>query len=48
MVVVVNPRQQAVTVYRSLTDIVMLTKADTLEGRDIVAGWTLPVEELFV
>lgn len=47
MVVVVDPRQQTVTVYRSLTDIVILTTGDELEGKDVVPGWTLPVDELF-
>ena len=48
MVVVVNPRQLTVTVYRSLTDIMILTRNDILEGSDVVPGWTLPLEELFV
>lgn len=47
MVVVVDPRQQTITVYRSLTDIVILTTGDELEGKDVVPGWTLPVDELF-
>ena len=47
MVIVVNPRQQSVTVYRSRTDIVMLTEADILDGADVVPGWHLPVREVF-
>ena len=47
MVIVVNPRRQTVTVYRSRTDIVILTKDDQLDGKDVVPGWTLRVEELF-
>jgi len=47
MVVVVNSRQQTVTVYRSLTDITILTKSDTLDGNDVVPGWTLPIADLF-
>ena len=47
MVVVVNPRDQTATVHRSLTDIVILTRNDILEGSDVVPGWTLPLEELF-
>jgi len=43
MVVVVNPRKRAVTVYRSLTDIVVLTENDTLDGGDVVPGWTMAV-----
>jgi Uma2 family endonuclease len=47
MVVVVNPRKHAVTVYRSLTDIVVLTENDTLDGGDVVPGWTMAVKEIF-
>lgn len=48
MVVVINPRQRVVTVYRSLTDITILTEEDILDGGQIVPGWTLPVREVFV
>jgi Uma2 family endonuclease len=47
MVVVVNPRKNAVTVYRSLTEIVVLTEEDQLDGGDIVAGWTIAVKDIF-
>jgi Uma2 family endonuclease len=47
MVVVVNPRKHAVTVYRSLTDIVVLTEKDTLDGGDVVRGWTMAVKDIF-
>jgi Uma2 family endonuclease len=47
MVIVVNPRRRVVTVYRSLTDIVVLTERDTLDGDDVVSGWTMPVAEIF-
>jgi len=47
MVVVVNPRKRVVTVYRSLTDIVVLTENDTLESSDVVLGWSIPVREIF-
>lgn len=47
MVVVLNPRRRTVTVYRSRTDITILTENDTLDGRDVVPGWTLPVADLF-
>lgn len=47
MVVVINPRRHTVTVYRSRTDIVILTEEDTLQGGDVVAGWEVPVAELF-
>jgi len=47
MVVVVNPRKRAVMVYRSLTDIVVLTENDTLDGGDVVPGWRMPVKDIF-
>ena len=47
MVIVVNPRRQTVTVYRSRTDIVILTKDEELDGKDVVPGWTLRVADLF-
>ena len=47
MVVLVIPRKRTVTIYRSLTDIVMLTEHDTLDGGDVVPGWKTPVSEVF-
>ena len=47
MVVVLNPRKRVVTVYRSLTDITVLTENDTLQGGNVVPGWTMPVRVLF-
>jgi Uma2 family endonuclease len=47
MVVVVNPRKRTITVYRSLTEIAILTENDVLEGRDVVPGWAIPVKEIF-
>jgi Uma2 family endonuclease len=47
MVWVVNPKHQTVTVYRSLTDIKILTAADTLEGQDVVEGFRCSVAEIF-
>ena len=47
MVLVINPRKRPVTVYRSLSDIVILTENDTLDGGEVVPGWTLPVREIF-
>lgn len=47
MVVVVNPRQQAVTVYRSPGDVAVLRGDDVLQGGDVVPGWSVPVRELF-
>ena len=47
MVVVINPRQQAVTVYHSLEEVVVLTQEDVLDGGEVVPGWTVPIRELF-
>jgi Uma2 family endonuclease len=48
MVIVVNPRKRVITVYRSLTDITVLTEHDGLSGGDVVPGWTMPVRHVFV
>lgn len=47
LVVVVNPRGRTVTVYRPPQRIRHLTVADTLEGEEVVPGWSLPLRELF-
>lgn len=47
MVVIVNPRKAIVTVYRSHTDIRLLTAADTLDGGDVLPGWSFPVGDIF-
>jgi len=46
-VVVVNPRKRSVTVYRSRTDIAVLSEADILDGGDVVPGFELAVREIF-
>ena len=46
-VFVVDPRRESVTVYRSRSDIVILTGEEVLEVQDVVPGWTLPLRELF-
>ncbi len=48
LVIVANPRKRLVTVYRSLTDVVVLTEADVLDGSDIVPGFAMPVKDIFV
>ncbi len=45
---VVNPTGQNVTVYRSTTDIKVLTENDQLEGQDVVPGFACRVGEIFV
>lgn len=47
MVIVVSPRQQTVAVYRSRTRVRILTTADTLDGEEVVPGWTIPVAAIF-
>jgi hypothetical protein len=47
MVLVVDPLQRAVTVYRSLDDIRVLTEDATVDGGDVVHGWRLPIADLF-
>lgn len=48
LVVVVNPRTQTVDLYRSRSDIRILTADDVLDGGEVVPNWTLPVRDIFV
>lgn len=47
LVLVVNPRHRIVTVYRSLSDVTVLTEGETLDGADVIPGWVLAVREIF-
>ena len=47
MVIVVNSRRRDVTVHLPGKEPVTLTEEDTLDGGDIVPGWTIPVKEIF-
>ena len=47
MVIVLDSRVRAASVYRYPTDVVILTEADTLDGGDVVPGWRMPVAEIF-
>ena len=47
MVVALDSRVRTAAVYRSPTDITILTEADTLDGGDVVPGWRMPVSEIF-
>ena len=47
MVVVVNPRNKTVAVRRSQPEITVLKEGDTLEGAEVVPGWSLPVRDIF-
>lgn len=47
LVWVVDPRTRSVTVYRSRTDVRVLTGSNTVVGHDVLPGFRLPVEEIF-
>jgi Uma2 family endonuclease len=47
MVLTVNPRKHTVTVYHTLADISILTEDDTIDGEEVVPGWTLAVRDVF-
>ena len=47
MVIVINPRRREVRVHIPLADTVILTPGDTLDGGDVVLGWTIPVSRVF-
>ena len=44
---VIEPGSKTVTVYRSETDIELLTREDTLSGEDVVEGFSCQVAQLF-
>ena len=43
----IKPRSKTVTIYRSETDITLLTRNDTLTGENVVEGFSCQVAELF-
>ena len=47
MVIVLDPRTETLKVYRSPSDVQILTRENTLKGGDVVPGWTLSLAELF-
>lgn len=46
LVWVVDPRRGAATVYRSLTDVRSLDRGGSLDGGDVVPGFTMPLSDL--
>jgi Uma2 family endonuclease len=48
MVIVINPRNRTVTIYNSLTDVVVLKEYDQITGGDVIPGFTYSVAKLFV
>ena len=47
LVWVLAPQDKTVTIYRSETDITLLTRNDTLSGEEVVKGFSCQVAELF-
>jgi Uma2 family endonuclease len=47
LVWVVDPETRTVTVYRSRSEIAVLTAVDTLDGGDVLPGFAVPVAEIF-
>jgi len=47
MVLVVNPRRRTVAVHRPGQDVRILGIDDTLNGEDVVPGWTMAVRDIF-
>ena len=47
MVIVLESRTRTAKVYLSRTDVTVLTEEDTLDGADVVPGWSMPVSEIF-
>jgi Uma2 family endonuclease len=47
LVWVVHPRQRQVVAYRTLKDVRVLTAADSLDGGDVLPGFTCLMADLF-
>jgi Uma2 family endonuclease len=47
MVVVVNPRNCTLKVYRTRSDVVVLTMEHSCAGGEVIPGFDLPVGEVF-
>lgn len=43
----VYPRTQTIMVYRSLIDVRVFTIADTLDGGELLPGFSVPIKEIF-
>ncbi|MEK7484411.1 MAG: Uma2 family endonuclease [Planctomycetota bacterium] len=48
MVLVINPRKRIATQYRSKQEIRVFSENESLDGGDVVPGWTLLIKDLFV
>ncbi|HET7076948.1 MAG TPA: Uma2 family endonuclease [Chloroflexia bacterium] len=47
LVWVIDPRRQQIAVHQAPSTVTNLALADTLDGGDVLPGWTLPVREVF-
>jgi Uma2 family endonuclease len=47
LVWIVNPRTRTATVYRSLSDVRVLTEQESLEGYELLPGFSLPIRKIF-
>lgn len=47
MVWVINPKQRSLTVHKAEGPVHVLSETDTLDGEDLLPGFTLPVTEIF-
>jgi hypothetical protein len=47
LICVVNPRRRTVAVHRPGQPVRILGPGDVLDGEAVVAGWRLPVHDLF-
>ncbi len=47
MVIVANPHGKTLTVRRSEKEDLILSERETVEGGEVVTGWTLPVADVF-
>ena len=48
MVIYLHPRTKTITVYSSLDKIRVLTLKDTLDGGDVLPGFSVPLREIFI
>lgn len=47
IVIVINPKNRSTRVYRSPTEVEVLSESDTLRLEDLVPGWSLKLMEIF-
>ena len=45
---VINPKKRSVTLYRSMTDMTVLSEHDDIDGQSVVPGFRCRVAEIFV